>query len=451
MNLSSVKVDATNRPVVTLDIEVATDEVERVVSNLYSTVRRTVKVPGFRPGKAPREVLRQRLGLRAIRQEMADRLTEPAYREAIAQTNLRPLRRARVEVVSAKEDAPFRFKASVLVEPEVELGQYSGVRARRHAVEIKEEWVEAALDRALSRFSSLRPVTDRGARDGDSVEVELEFLRGTGPRVLETETVGPFLLGRARFTPDFQPHLYGARVGEQRDFALDFPEDSKSRKFAGRRMSTRATVTALAEVVKPELTDVFAQGLGLESAQQFRERTEEAVRKAVEEEADRAFREAVVKAAVDQAEVDIPGDLVEECVKDRIAGLTRKLDGPLSDEDIEEVLRLDGSSATEVRERLAKEERFNIKRGLVLREVARRENLALEPGEIEAALRDLRGSVKDPDKSLAGVLDSEGGKATMERLLLERKAADWLAEHAITCAGDNVVAAGTSREDPKEG
>src|SRR6185312_8460811 len=207
---------------VQLQIELPPERLDRAVDVAVRTLARRTRIPGFRPGKAPRPVLERHLGPGVVLDEAVDHLMQDAYREALVEEGILPLSNADVEVVQAEEGKPLIFKATVPVRPEVTLGDYKNFNFKPDIETIDAPRVDQVVEELRDQNATLAAVEDRGAKDGQPFE------GGTSERM-------PLILGQERLIPGFETNLVGLKVGDTTEFDVTFPDDYPEESLASKQ------------------------------------------------------------------------------------------------------------------------------------------------------------------------------------------------------------------------
>ena len=189
------------------------------------TLARRTRIPGFRPGKAPRPVLERHLGPGVVLDEAVDHLMQDAYREALVEEGILPLSNADVEVVQAEEGKPLIFKATVPVRPEVTLGDYKNFNFKPDIETIDAPRVDQVVEELRDQNATLAAVEDRGAKDGDYAVISFVGTKDGQPFEGGTSERMPLILGQERLIPGFETNLVGLKVGDTTEFDVTFPDD----------------------------------------------------------------------------------------------------------------------------------------------------------------------------------------------------------------------------------
>jgi trigger factor len=315
---------------VRVEAEVASEEVERRVQQAARELGRQLRVPGFRKGKVPAPVVIRRLGREAVLDEALRSSLGGWYADAIDGAGIAPVGEPDLDVPSElpAEGQPLSFSIEIGVRPAAKLGEYKGLEVGRREPHVEDSQIDEEIERLRDRLATLETV-DRAAQSGDHVVMDYvgtvdgeEFEGGTGrDQLLE--------LGSGRLVPGFEEQLIGAKAGEERTVTITFPEDYPATELAGREAQFAVTVNEVKEKRLPELDDDFAaEAAGFDTLAELREDIAGRLRQIDERAIEREFEDAVVEAAVAEAEVEVPDKLVHarahELLEDTFAMLARQ-------------------------------------------------------------------------------------------------------------------------------
>jgi trigger factor len=296
---------------VRLEVEVASDAVERELKSAAQALGRDLKIAGFRKGHVPPQVVLQRVGREAVLDEAVRRALPAWYEEALNDAHLPTVGDPRVNLGDLPaQGSPLSFTIEVGVRPPAKLGDYKGLEVGKREAEIDTEQVEEEIERRRESLASLETV-ERAADNGDFVVID--FLgRIDGEPFEGGEGRGYLLeLGSGRFIPGFEDQLSGVSAGDERDVTVTFPDDYGADEVAGKDAVFSVTVKEVKEKHLPELDDDFAaEAGGFDSLDEMRSDIESKVKQAEERTIDQEFRQAAVDAAVANAKVDLPKELV---------------------------------------------------------------------------------------------------------------------------------------------
>ena len=415
-----------------LEVELPPERLDRAVRDAVGRLSRRTRVPGFRPGKAPRPMLERVLGPGTVLDDAVDHLVQDAYRQALIEKEILPLANASVEVVQAEEGKPLIFKATVPVPPDVKLGDYRNFNFQPEIETIDDVRVDQVIEELRDQHATLAPVEDRGAEKGDYAVVGFRGTKDGEPFEGGTRERMPLVLGEDRLIPGFEDHLVGLRIGDRTEFDITFPDDYPEETLAGQAVHFEVDVKELRQKVLPDADDAFAAGLG-----NFADMTElrEDVRRRLERNAlDRArhsFADRIIDYAVSNATLDLPEVLVDqevELMHDEFrTSLARQ--GIAESAYLKAVDKTDADLHTDFRP--SAEKRAKVL--LVLSRIAETEGITVPDADLESEVARARERYAG-DRKLVGYFDSERGRnfvrSTVRRTrTVERLVDDWLAAH----------------------
>jgi trigger factor len=296
---------------VRVDVEVASDAVEREVRNAAQSLGRDLKISGFRKGHVPPQVVLQRVGREAVLDEAVRRALPAWYEEALTEARLNTVGDPRLDIGDLPEQgSPLSFSIEVGIRPPAKLGNYKGLEVGKREPEVSKDDVEAEVERMRESLASLETV-ERASQNGDFVVID--FLGKIDGEPFEGGEGRGYLLelGSGRFIPGFEDQLAGVSAGEERDVKVTFPEDYGAEEVAGKDAVFEVTVKEIKEKRLPELDDDFAgEAGGFDSLDELRSDIESKLKQAEDRVIEQEFRQAAVDAAVANAKVDLPHDLV---------------------------------------------------------------------------------------------------------------------------------------------
>ena len=315
---------------VRVQAEVASEEVERRIQQAARELGRQMRVPGFRKGKVPPPVVIRRLGRDAVLDEALRSSLGGWYADAIDRSGIAPVGEPDLDVPSElpAEGEPLQFSIEIGVRPTAKLGEYKGLEVGRREPQVEDAQIDAEIERLRDRMATLDTV-ERPADNGDHVVMDYigtvggeEFEGGAGrDQLLE--------LGSGRLVPGFEEQLVGVSAGDERTVTVTFPEDYPAEELAGKEVQFAVTVNEVKAKNLPEPDDDFAsEAAGFDTLAELRDDIGERLAKQDEASLEREFEDAVVEAAVAEAEVDVPDKLVHarahELLEDTFSVLARQ-------------------------------------------------------------------------------------------------------------------------------
>ncbi|HEV1998538.1 MAG TPA: trigger factor [Candidatus Dormibacteraeota bacterium] len=324
-----MQVSVERRPgsVVELAIEVPAEQVERAIDRAFNQLAPRVRVPGFRPGKAPRPVIEREIGWPTLREQALEILVPDVVTEAVRANELSVIDTPQVEVETFERIGAARLKAVVTVKPDVQLGDYQAIKVPLAPVEVTPEQVDKSIEEIRDSLAQLVPAENRGAQDKDHLFVDLEvFKDGRALEDSKTDTL-ELDLDREALLPGLFDGLLGVIAGETREIKVNLPEDYRRVELAGQEATFKVSVKEIKERQLPAVDDELAKESGAgETLLDLRHKLEERLRLVAER--DRVFEQQ--KSAIDQlvaaSELDVPEVLVHEEIDRELRNLAMSLE-----------------------------------------------------------------------------------------------------------------------------
>lgn len=397
-----------------VEVEIPADLISNESRRVTGEFSRAAKVPGFRPGKVPVSVVRTRFA-KEIEEEVVSRLLGQTFRDVMKEKGLEPVGDPQLEHIDAFiEGAPMKFKARFEVKPVIELGEYRGLEIEEPKIEITDTDVDAMIERLRGSMSHLRPVTDRGAQDGDVATIELTSKTEDGE---PTTRSGEITLGEESPLPELHEKLQGRQPEETISFDRTFPEDAENEEWRGKAVHFDVTLKALATRELPEVTDDFAKSVGgWETAEQMREVISTDIRKHREAEAIRFKRNQVGEQLLARHTFDVPETLVEDELGKSLNNYARYLASQGVNLETAEI------DWRKLGEDFRPEAVKRVKRSLILEAIAKKEEINVSDVEVDA---EIRRAANEQGRDFAEVkhhLKHEGGYEALRLSLSQDRA-----------------------------
>jgi trigger factor len=430
-----------------LEIEVPPVEVDKHFATAYRHVAERTKVPGFRPGKAPRHVIDRFVGRASVIAEAVDHLVGESYDAALDQTAIIPIDQPEVNIDAGAviEGATVTFTATVSVRPEVTLGAYTEYPFTLETPETTDEQVDGVIDELRGEQATLRPIDDRGAADGDVAAVKFTgtidgepFEGGSADRL-------PLVIGEGRMVPGWEEQLIGMRIDETKGFEVTFPDDYRVEELRGKEAHFDVTLLDIRERILPELDDDFAKSVGeLQTVEELRAEIRDALEKRAADEARHAYADRIIDFAAANATVELP----EVMIANEIEIMRDELGNRLAAQRIgmEQYLDLAKQTPEELSAELREPAARRVKVLLVLSAIAEREGIDASDAEIDAEIASQLARY-DNDPRLSEYLTSRRGRSYLRMTLRNRTLVDTLIDRAL---GTDGAAAAADAAAPAE-
>jgi len=248
-----------------LSVTVPAEKVDKAIDQAFKKVVKQINVPGFRKGKVPRQIFEQRFGVEALYQDAVDILLPEAYGEAIDEAGIKPVDQPEINVTSIEKGEDMTFEANVVVEPEVELGEYKGLEVEKQNTELTEEELQESIDHQLGHLAEMVVKEDGAVENGDTVNIDFDGYVD-GEQFEGGQAEGYDLeIGSGSFIPGFEEQLVGVKAGEEKDVTVTFPEEYHAEELAGKEATFKTKVNEIKYKDVPELNDEIANELDAEA------------------------------------------------------------------------------------------------------------------------------------------------------------------------------------------
>ena len=301
---------------IVLEVEVPAERLTKAIDAAVRRLSRQTRVPGFRPGKAPRAGAGAAPRPAVILDEAVEHLVEDTYREAVIEEDILPLTNPDVEVVKAEEGSPLAFKATVQVRPEVALGDYKQFNFSPEIETIDDARVDQVLEELRDQNATLTAVEGRGAKDGDYAVISFSGSRDGEPFEGGSSERMPLILGQERLIPGFEANLVGLEVGGSTEFDITFPDDYPERRWPASRRHFAVELRELREKVLPDLDADFVGSLGdFADVEALRADIKARLERNALDRARHGFADRIIEYAVANATLELPDVLVDQEVE----------------------------------------------------------------------------------------------------------------------------------------
>ena len=411
-----------------LSVEIGADEVDQSFERALRAHRKSVSVPGFRPGKAPMEIVKKRLA-GTLGKAVAEDLLERFAQKAVIEQHVRPiegsvtveLEEGSDEPPPAQEGEPYTFTLMADVMPKIELKEYKGLKVSRPAVEIEPQEIEEELSKIRESLAKLDPVEGRPSREGDIVEAEIEGKELGGETVASKET-RMIRIGGGGTPPQFDQGLTGLNPGEEFAFEVTFPDDFRDEGLRGRVAYFRGEVKNIYVREVPELDDETVRqfGDGIETLADFRERVKSSIEERKEHEADSVLRRRLLDKLLDAHVFEAPQTLVDQELRRSLERMGQSLMAQGIDPE-----KLDVDWSKVVDEQRAGAIR-NVREALLLDAVVDAEKIEATPEEIDAVIASVAEGSDEKVSTVRNKMKGDGSLEVLKTQVVRRKCLDWL-------------------------
>ena len=427
---------------VRLTVAVDESEFDIAVDAAFKRIAKEVRIPGFRPGKAPRKLLEARIGVVAGRQEAIQHALPDYYGRALVENEVDAIDQPEIEITGGAEEGPLTFDAVVPVRPRATVAGHGSLRVEIEGPEARDEDVREQVD-ALRRQHGTLEKADRPAVDGDQVTIDIE---GTvDGEVVEGLTTADYLyeVGAGAVVPEIDANLRGASAGDTLEFDADHPEEDDA------KLSFRIGVKAVQERVLPEVDDAFvAEASEFESLAELEADLRNRITTMRRRQAGMMARDRVAQAVADLVDVDIPDALVEGEIDGRINEMAMRM----GSQGIDFVTYMEamGRNLESMRDELREGAEVAARVDLGLRAVADAEGLSGEGEPLEEYLEMLASQTGREVDEIREALASSGRLVEVQADLRKQAALDWVLERAEIVDEEGNEVDRTLLEPPEE-
>jgi len=426
MKVTAEKIDAHKT---VLEMEIPQPEVAKAVDRACQKLAAKVNIPGFRKGKVPRKVLEMRLGKEAILDEAFDLLAPGAYAQALKEQNIEPVSRPEIELVSLKEGEPLVFKATVVVKPEITLGEYKGLKVEKLPVEVTAADVDKQLENLRNRNAKMVVVEDAALQNGDFAIIDFEGFVDGEPFKGGDAKGYPLEVGSGSFIPGFEEQLIGAKASDEQEVKVTFPADYFVPELAGKEAQFKVKVNDIKRKELPDIDDEFAKEVGeADTVEELKASIENRLKQAAEEKTDREFRAGAVKAAVANVTVDVPEVMVES----QIETMLQDMDVNLQNRgmSLAKYMEYAKTDIATLRQNYREAALSSVKTDLMLDAIAKEEKVEVKPEDLEAEIAVMAAGYQAPVDEVRKIIMQEGRIDSLARSVLRKKAAELIIDSA---------------------
>lgn len=425
----SLQVEKLEKNMAKLTIEVSAEEFDAAIQKAYLKNRSKMSIPGFRKGKAPRQVIEKMYGVGIFYEDAANEIIPEAYEKEVKDCDLEIVSQPGIDVVQIEKGKPFIFTAEVAVKPEVELGEYKGIKVEKKEITVTDEEVADEIEKARKQNAREITVEDRPAALQDIVNIDFEgfmdgvaFDGGKG-------TGFDLTLGSHSFIDTFEDQIVGKNVGDEFDVNVTFPEDYQAADLAGKPAVFKVKVNKITANELPELNDEFAQDVSeFDTLDEYKEDVKKNLTTAKENRAKAEKEDKVIEAIIEGAKMDIPQPMIDTQVRQMANEFAQRLQSQgLS---VDQYMKFTGMDSAKFIETLKPQALKRIQSRLVLEAIAKAENIVASQEEIDEQMEKMAKAYNMEVEKVKELIGEEE-KKQMGADIAVQKAVDLVTEAAI--------------------
>lgn len=414
---------------VMLTIEVEAAEVNKAVEQACKRLANRVSIPGFRKGKAPRMIVERHVGKDAVLQEAFDIVAPKALSKAFDEQKIDPVTRPSVDIETLEEGKDLVFKATVTPRPEVKLGDYKGLNVPKNEVNITDEDVEKQLKTFQDRQGKLVDAPEGAeVKDGDFTTLDFKgFVDGEAFDGGEGKDY-PLQIGSNSFIPGFEDQLVGAKIGEERDVNVKFPEEYHAKELAGKDATFKCTIRSIKTKELPAIDDELAKKV---SKFETLDELKADIRKNLEENAERTAENDQKSAAIEMATNNITVDIPAVMIDNRVTAMIQEMAMRLEQQGmkLEQYLQYAGTDIAKLREQYRETAEKNVKTDLMLEEVAKAEDIKVEAKDLDEEVAAMAAAYGATPQQVQKIIKEQGRIGDLAASVLRKKTAQFIIDN----------------------
>lgn len=395
----NVTTEQTSKSTVVLTIELTPDDMRPFLEKAAARISARTSIPGFRPGKAPLDVVKKKYGDQALHEEAAQLAIEQTYPQAIMDEKLTTVGQPKIEVRKIAPANPFVYTATVALLPDVTIGQIETFSEKPKDVIVDDVKVTSSIEN-LRKLRRSEAAVERTSQSGDKVEIDFDIFLDNVPIEGGSNKKYPAVLGEGNLVPAFEENIVGMKAGEDKEFTFTFPKDYFEKRLANREVTAKVHVHTVYELTLPELDDGFAKSLGgFSTMEDVRTTLKENILKEERQKEDQRFEIAVLEELIKRSTFgDIPEILIDAELNTMIYELKSQVEHQGMTFDA--YLKSAKKSEQELRDGMKDQALRRIKSALILRAIGEQEH-------IHASDEDIRKEVTEAKQRLQGDPESQ--------------------------------------------
>ncbi len=413
---------------VTIKVTVANEAFQKAVQVVYNKSKGRFNIPGFRKGKAPKNIIEKHYGEGVFFEDAVNDLLQEHYSKALDALEVEPVARPEVNVenVGAKEDLV--FTAVVTVAPEFTLEGYKGIEVEKVDASVTDEMIDAEIDKTRNMNARLISVEDRPVADGDITMIDYKGFVGDEQFEGGTAENQELVIGSNRFIPGFEEQLIGKSIGEDIEVKVTFPEEYHAEELAGKDAVFQVKINEIKSKELPELDDEFAKDVSeFDTLEAYRANIKEDLERSTEESAKAAQRDKVIEKVTTLITAEIP----EKMVDAEVDGMLQDFDQQLKYQglSLEQYVQFTGGSLEDLKSQMREDAVMRVKTGLVIEKIKEQETIEVTDADIDEEVKKVAEMQKRSEEEVRNLF----GKDDFEYLknnLKNRKAVDFLVDNA---------------------
>ncbi|MFA5069747.1 MAG: trigger factor [Patescibacteria group bacterium] len=407
-----------------LTIEVSVFELQPFLLNTAANMSKEMNFPGFRPGKAPYDMVKERVGEAAIYQEAAEDIIRKTYPRAVIEQGLEAVGQPKITLEKLAPGNPVVYKALVSLLPKIELGDYKKTRARKKQISVEQKEIDKAL-KDLQRMYGKEISVERQAVRGDKVEIDFDVYLDKVPLEGGSSKKHPLIIGEGSFIPGFEENLVGMAKEQVKEFKVRFPKDYHKKDLANRLAEFKVKMLAVYKIELPPLDDNLAKMAGkFENFAGLQKQFSDNIKKGKDEREEQRFEIEILDDIMSKSKF---GEIPELLLDSELSKMISELEHDVTHQGMkfEDYLKALKKSVEDLKNELKPTAEKRIKTALIIRHIAKEEKIEVEPKEIESEIKKTKETYKNQPEIIKQ-LESAEYKMYLANVLASKKVMDFL-------------------------
>lgn len=409
---------------VKLDITCDPDQVKQGFEKAFKQLSKSVRLPGFRPGHAPRAMVEPLIAPNRLYDEAIEHVVNAAYKQAVEQEKLQPYGSPAVEVKELNhETSACSFVLKVPLKPVVELGEYKGLQVETVPIEVSDEEIDQQIENMRREKSTREPILDRGVGEGDVavLNIRVDGEQGDGRN---------FMTIAGQTFPQLDQAILGMKAEDMKHAELAFPDNFQEKDWAGKTFPATITLRSVSAMKLPEVDDSFAKTFSTESVEELRTRLRGAMSKFKEARVQEYMNEQLLEKLLAGSTVHVPDTMWEGVAAQRFRDIAEELRG--KNQTLEQYAKENGMTVEEFAKALGNEAATQVKRAVVVQEIAIKEQLSLSNQDLNDELIQMAREREEKPEDTLAILKKHEALSELQHRALFRKVTQFLCDHANT-------------------
>ena len=407
-------------------IEVAPDELKPFLEKAVGRIAQKVNFEGFRPGKAPYEIVKQKVGEMAIMEEAVDEIIAKTYFNVLKENNIISVGQPKIDIEKMAPDNPFVYKATVAVLPKIKIGDYQKIKIARKKIEVK----PGEIDKVISDIQKMRAtekLIDREAKPEDRLEIDFDIFMDKVAIEHGRQKKYPITIGEGRFIPGFEEQLIGLKAGEAKEFELNFPDKYYQKNLAGKKAEFKVKCNAVYEISAPELNDNFAQEISQQQFKNFQELKDNIQKNLEKEEKHKEERRLEAEIFNKVIEISDFEELPDILIHGEAHKMIQEIEHSIESQGLKFDDYLKGLNKTEddLEIDLMPEAERRVRTSIIAREIYQAQKLEVSEAEVKQEIAEMSKHYP-ADANARQQLESEAYKDYISNSLGNRKVVEYL-------------------------